>query len=214
METGCFMETLLELVDQYGYIAMFLFSWIVFLGLPVPNELAAAFAGYLSEWRHFNPYTSFLFMYSGLLSYGIFGFLIGKRFGSRLLLRLFKSSKTQGLIRKSETWIDKYGLFAISISYFIPGVRLVMPYIAGTGKGITLLKFMLYAAPSACIWAMVYFQIGRYFPVSFKSIVEEISLKAGLIAGLLASTILMYFFFQFLKRKYPSLIRKRVRYRK
>ncbi|WP_175991395.1 DedA family protein [Bacillus sp. Marseille-Q1617] len=208
------METLLDLVDQFGYIAMFLFSWIVFLGLPVPNEIAAAFAGYISEWRHFNPYTSFLFMYSGLISYGMFGFLIGKRYGTRLLLRFFKSSKTQGLILKSETWIDKYGLFAISISYFIPGIRLVMPYIAGTGKGITLLKFLLYAVPSAGIWALVYFQIGRYFPVSFQSIVEEVSLKAGMIAGVIVSAVLLYYFYLFLKKRYPSLTRKRIRYRK
>ncbi|MGR3764608.1 DedA family protein [Rossellomorea sp. NS-SX7] len=207
------MEILLDLVDQYGYIAMFLFSWIVFLGLPVPNEMAAAFAGYLTEWRHFNPYTSFLFMYSGLVSYGIFGFIIGKRFGTRLLLRFFKSSKTQGLIRKSETWIDKYGLFAISISYFIPGVRLVMPYIAGTGKGITFLKFMLYAAPSACIWALVYFQAGRYFPRSFQPMVEELSLKAGMTAGLILSAIMLFFLLRALRRKYP-LTRKRIRYRK
>ena len=178
-----------------------------------PNEMAAAFAGYLTEWRQFNPFTSFLFMYSGLVSYGIFGFLIGKRFGTRLLLRFFKGSKTQGLIRKSESWIDKYGLFAISISYFIPGVRLVMPYIAGTGKGITLLKFMLYAAPSACIWALVYFQAGRYFPRSFQPMVEELSLKAGMTAGFILLAIMLFFLLRSLRRKYP-LTRKRIRYRK
>ncbi|OIU71421.1 DedA family protein [Rossellomorea aquimaris] len=207
------METLLELVDQYGYIAMFLFSWIVFLGLPVPNEIAAAFAGYLSEWRHFDPYTSFLFMYSGLLSYGIFGYFAGDRFGTRLMIRKFKNGKMQFLMEKGENWIERYGSFAISISYFIPGVRLVMPYIAGTAKGITLIKFIVFAAPSAFVWALVYFQIGRYFPKSFRRIVEEVSLKAGIIAGVLVSCILLYVLLKFLKKKYPSFLRKRIRYR-
>jgi membrane-associated protein len=208
------MGTLLNLVDQYGYIAMFLFSWIVFLGLPVPNEIAAAFAGYLSEWRHFDPYTSFLFMYSGLLSYGIFGYSVGERFGTRLIIQKFKSPKIKVLIEKSENWIERYGAFAISISYFIPGVRLVMPYIAGTAKGITLVKFIVYAAPSAFVWALIYFQIGRYFPNSFRPIVEEVSLKAGIMAGVLLSSLLIYVFLKFLKRKYPSSFRKRIRYRK
>jgi membrane-associated protein len=211
---GCFMESLLHLVDQYGYIAMFLFSWIVFLGLPVPNEMAAAFAGYLSEWRQFDPYTSFLFMYLGLLSYGIFGFLIGSRFGTGLLIRLINGKRTAELIRKSEIWIDKYGLFAISISYFIPGVRLAMPYIAGTSKGISLFRFLLYAVPSAGIWALLYFQIGRYFPKSFQSIVEEISSKAGIAAILIFSAIVIYFMFQLLQNRYSSLRRKKIRYRK
>ncbi|MCA1053958.1 DedA family protein [Rossellomorea aquimaris] len=208
------MDYLLQLVDQFGYVAMFLFSWIVFIGLPIPNEMAAAFAGYLSEWRNFDPTTSFLFMYSGLISYGAFGFLLGKRFGTRLLQRLFKGRRKEGLIKKSREWMERYGLFAISISYFIPGVRLVMPYIAGTGKDITFVRFIIYATPSAGVWALVYFQIGRYFPKSFQSIVYEISSKAGLFAIFIFSCSLVYYVIFIVKKKAPIMKRKKLRYRK
>jgi membrane-associated protein len=211
---GDAMDVLLQLVDQFGYIAMFLFSWIVFLGLPVPNELAAALSGYLSEWRNFNPYTSFFFMYSGLISYGIFAFLNGRYFGTKLISRFMKGNKSRKLIDNGEKWINKYGPFAISFSYFIPGIRLFMPYIAGTSKGISFMKFLLFALPSAFVWGFVYFQIGRYFPKSFQGLLEEVSVKVGIIFTILFIGVIVYSIVFTLKKNPNTSKWKKVRYRK
>ncbi|MCA1058568.1 DedA family protein [Rossellomorea aquimaris] len=208
------MDFLLQLVDQYGYIAMFLFSWVVFLGLPVPNELAAALAGYLSEWRNFNPYTSFLFMYSGLISYGIFAFLNGRYVGTKLSSRMMNGNKSKRLIENGEAWINRYGPLAISFSYFIPGVRLFMPYIAGTSKGISFMKFLLYALPSAFVWGIIYFQIGRYFPKSFQVVLEEVSVKAGIFFVLLFLFMMISGLVFTIKKSNASTKWKKVRYRK
>ncbi|PFA70704.1 alkaline phosphatase [Bacillus sp. AFS015802] len=208
------MDVLLQLVDQFGYIAMFLFSWVVFLGLPVPNELAAALAGYLSEWRHFNPYTSFFFMYSGLISYGILAFLNGRYFGTRVTARMLNGDKSKKLIQNGELWLNKYGPLAISFSYFIPGVRLFMPYIAGASKGISLMKFLLFALPSAFVWGTIYFQIGRYFPKSFQRILEDVSVKAGIFFAILLMAMILYGLVITMKKGTPSPKWKKVRYRK
>ncbi|KPL59934.1 DedA family protein [Rossellomorea vietnamensis] len=208
------MDFLLHLVDQFGYIAMFLFSWVVFVGLPVPNELAAALAGYLSEWRHFNPYTSFFFMYSGLISYGIFAFMNGRYFGTKLTSRMRNGSKSKKLIENGEVWLNKYGPLAISFSYFIPGIRLFMPYIAGTTRGISFIKYLLYALPSAFVWGIIYFQIGRYFPKSFQALLEEVSLKAGIIFVILLIALIVYGLFFTMKKSTHTTKWKKVRYRK
>ncbi|PFG06136.1 DedA family protein [Bacillus sp. es.034] len=208
------MDFLLHLVDQFGYIAMFLFSWVVFVGLPVPNELAAALAGYLSEWRHFNPYTSFFFMYSGLISYGIFAFMNGRYFGTKLTSRMRNGNRSKKLIENGEAWLNKYGPLAISFSYFIPGIRLFMPYIAGTTRGISFMKYLLYALPSAFVWGIVYFQIGRYFPKSFQELLEEISLKAGVVFVILFVTLIIYGLIYTMKKSNTTTKWKKVRYRK
>jgi membrane-associated protein len=208
------MEFLLQLVDQYGYIAMFLFSWVVFLGFPVPNELAAALAGYLSEWRHFHPYTSFFFMYCGLITYGIFAFLNGRYVGTKLSSRMMNGNNAKKLIENGETWLIKYGPLAISFSYFIPGLRLFMPYIAGTSKGISFLKFLLYALPSAFVWGFIYFQIGRYFPKSFQGILEEVSIKAGVFFGILFIAMIIYGIVFTMKKSTATSKWKKVRFRK
>lgn len=208
------MDFLLELVDRFGYLAMFFFNWVVFLGLPVPNELAAALAGYLSEWRHFDPYTTFFCMYSGLISYGIFAFLNGRYFGSKVTSRMMKGNKSKKLIVSGENWLHKYGPLAISFSYFIPGVRLCMPYIAGASKGIPFMKFLLYALPSAFLWGLIYFQIGRYFPKSFPVVLEEMSVKAGIFIAILLIPIFIYGLILFMKKSTFSTRWKKVKYRK
>ncbi|MCR8847218.1 DedA family protein [Rossellomorea sp. SC111] len=208
------MDFLLHLVDQFGYIAMFLFSWVVFVGLPVPNELAAALAGYLSEWRHFNPYTSFFFMYSGLISYGTFAFMNGRYFGTKLTSRVRIGSKSKKLIENGEVWLNKYGPLAISFSYFIPGVRLVMPYIAGSIRGISFMKYLLYALPSAFVWGIVYFQIGRYFPKSYQALLKDVSVKAGIIFVIPLIALIIYGIFFTMKKSTNKTKWKKVRYRK
>jgi membrane-associated protein len=167
------MAFLIELVNDLGYFAMFIFSWLIFIGFPLPNEAAAAFSGVLTEWRGYSPFIAFTATYLGVISSGTFGYGMGKVAKTRLLHR-FEKAKSKILIKKGQAWLSKYGTAGISFSYFIPGIRLVMPYIAGA-SGISIGKFMLAAYPAALVWCMIYFQIGRFFPSTFSSIIENLS---------------------------------------
>ncbi|EDL66165.1 DedA family protein [Bacillus sp. SG-1] len=167
------MALLVELVNDLGYFAMFIFSWLVFVGFPIPNEAAAAFSGVLTEWRGYSPATAFTATYLGVISSGTFGYGLG-RWAKNFLLYRFEKTKSRKVIRKGQLWLEKYGAAGISFSYFIPGVRLFMPYIAGA-SGISSGKFMMAAYPAALLWCLIYFQIGRLFPSTFSAIVEHLS---------------------------------------
>jgi membrane-associated protein len=205
------MDFLWQLVDQFGYVSMFLFSWIILLGFPVPNEVAAALTGYLVERRGFNPYLSFFSMYAGLISYGLFGFGIGRVFGTKILYRFFHHKRVNNIVHKGESWIAKFGPLAISFSYFIPGVRLFLPYVAGASMKIPLWKFILFGFPAAFLWGLLYFQIGRLFPSSFLPILEGMSWKLAIVFGVLFILLAIYHIH---KRKSTSIKRRKIRLRK
>jgi membrane-associated protein len=167
------MALLIELVNDLGYFAMFIFSWLIFIGFPLPNEAAAAFSGVLTEWRGYSPVAAFTATYLGVISSGTFGYGIGRWAKVRIFQR-FEKAKSRRLIQKGQDWLEKYGAAGISFSYFIPGIRLFMPYIAGA-SGVSAGKFMLAAYPAAFVWCMIYFQIGRIFPSTFNVIIEHLS---------------------------------------
>jgi membrane-associated protein len=190
------MALLIELVNDLGYFAMFIFSWLIFIGFPLPNEAAAAFSGVLTEWKGYSPVAAFTATYLGVISSGTFGYGIG-RWAKTRILNKFEKNRSRKLIQKGQSWLEKYGAAGISFSYFIPGVRLFMPYIAGA-SGIPAGKFIFAAYPAAFVWCMIYFQIGRMFPSTFTIIIEHLSLAITLVISVLISIIGI---FSYRKRK-------------
>ncbi|MBM7584126.1 membrane protein DedA with SNARE-associated domain [Bacillus pakistanensis] len=157
------MNILLELTNDLGYFAMFAFSWLVFLGFPLPNEISTALAGAITEWRQYNPWIAFFSTYNGIVTSGIFGYRVGRMVGTNVILKRNKM-KSSALLNKSQEWLHHYGAISISFSYFIPGVRLFMPYIVGA-SGVSFGRFTVFAFPSAFIWCFLFFTMADIFLV-------------------------------------------------
>ncbi|WP_409250961.1 DedA family protein [Bacillus sp. SCS-153A] len=198
------MGLLLELVNDLGYFAMFIFSWLIFVGFPLPNEAAAAFSGVLTEWRGYSPVAAFAATYLGVISSGTFGYGLG-RWAKNFLLYRFEKAKSKKLIEKGRIWLEKYGAAGISFSYFIPGIRLFMPYIAGA-SGISAGKFILAAYPAALLWCFLYFQVGRIFPSTFSIIIEHLSIAITSVTLTIIGILSGIFYYK--KRKRASAIFK------
>lgn len=192
------MALLVELVNDLGYFAMFIFSWLIFVGFPIPNEAAAAFSGVLTEWKGYSPATAFTATYLGVISSGTFGYGLG-RWAKNFLLYRMEKTKSRKVIQKGQLWLEKYGAAGISFSYFIPGVRLFMPYIAGA-SGISSGKFIMAAYPAALLWCLIYFQIGRLFPSTFSTIVEHLSFAITSVTFIIIVILTGIFYFKKRKR--------------
>ncbi|MET0786823.1 MAG: DedA family protein [Paenisporosarcina sp.] len=165
---------LVELVQKYGYFSMFLFNWLLLFGLPIPNEVAASFTGVLTELNGFNAIIAFISAYLGLITATLFAFSIGKFFGPRLITRLNRTRMQRPISSFSE-FLAKRGNLAIGLSFFLPGIRWVMPYVVGANQ-ISYITFLTYAVPSSMIWMIIYFQLGRTFPYAYKVILENIQI--------------------------------------
>ncbi|PPA71831.1 DedA family protein [Jeotgalibacillus proteolyticus] len=181
------MDTALfdELTERFGYLSMFLFSWLLFFGLPLPNELAASFAGMITTELSYNPMIAFFSTYFGLISSATAAYGIGRLLGPRVE-RFLKKSRYLSNWQKGTSLLNRFGSSGIAISFFIPGVRWAMPYIVGLAKH-EFWKFCLFAYSAALIWTFIYFQIGRSFPLIYPEIIDNLKyfVPAGaIIVGL------------------------------
>lgn len=185
-----------ELSEQFGYLSMFLFSWLLFFGLPLPNELGAAFSGMISTDPSYNTIIAFSSTYLGLISSASAAYGIGRLLGPKIE-QFIKKSSLHAKWNRGISFLDRFGGWAIALSFFVPGVRWVMPYIAGVTNQ-RFWRFCLFAYPAAFIWAMIYFQIGRAFPLIYPEIIENLSYIVPVSAVLLG---IVLFLFQARKRK-------------
>jgi len=168
------LSILVELVQKFGYLSMFLFNWVLLFGLPIPNEVAASFTGVLTEVKGFNPYYSFISAYLGLLSATLFAYSIGRLIGPRLIRRLEQTRLHKPIYAFSQ-YLEKHGNIAIGFSFFLPGIRWAMPYVVGANQ-FPIKLFLKYSVLASFLWMMIYFQLGRAFPYAYKLILNNLQI--------------------------------------
>lgn len=176
----------MDLVKEYGYVSMFIFNWLLLFGMPIPNEVAAAFSGVLTEVSYFRPAYAFLSAYLGLITSNTFAYFIGRVLGERLLHRLEKT-RLNTVIDRFSLFLQKHGKWAISFSFFLPGIRWAMPYVVGANR-YPVFQYALYAYTAGFVWMFIYFNIGRTFPYAYQSILSHLQ---GFLVSVSAAVVVI-----------------------
>lgn len=164
------METWLELIQHYGYIASYLILTLGIIGLPVPDEVILTYLGYVTSLGKMNFFITFLTTFAGALSGISLSYLLGHKLGEPFLRKygpkFFIKEKT---IRRTNDLFRKYGSFVLFICYFIPGIRHVAAYLAGI-TSFSFKRFTLYAYSGAFIWILTFLTLGNRLGENWPSI--------------------------------------------
>lgn len=190
------------LLDQYGYGILFFSLFLEMLGLPLPGEMIMTYTG--------------LIVYNGNLSWPLcvavggagatagmtLAYWAGYRFGHPFLEKYgsrfhFGPDKLNGL----SGWFTRYGNKMLIIAYFIPGVRHLTGYFAGTAR-LPFRKFAAYAYSGAAFWVFLFITIGKCLGPQWQTYHDTISLYM-LAFGL--SSALACLLFSFIKKHRHSL---------
>lgn len=154
-------ELLLTIIEEVGYVALFLVLCLGLIGLPIPNEAVVMTGGALSAAGVLSPVPAFIMTFLGICSAMTFGYSIGRFAGSKLSNWFSRKKNISKFIVKSEQLGQKYGGYAISISLCLPFLRHVTPYVMGFNK-MLFRRFIMFAYPSAFVWTLSYFIIGTF----------------------------------------------------
>ncbi|MEE3956098.1 DedA family protein [Peribacillus frigoritolerans] len=152
-----------QLIENYGYVAIFIVLALGLFSIPIPDEVLVLLVGYLTKIGMLHYSFSLLAVFSGSLIGMLVSYGLGKRVGRPLLDWLGKWFRLSGILRgKAENWIEKYGALAIIVSYFVPGMRHVVGYFCGI-LPLPLKTYTLYAGTSAFLWSLLFLTVGRIF---------------------------------------------------
>ncbi len=164
------METWLDLIQHYGYVASYFILTLGIIGLPVPDEVILTYLGYITSLGKMNFYLTFLTTFAGALSGITLSYLLGGKLGEPFLRKygpkFFIKEKT---IARTNDLFRKYGSFVLFICYFIPGIRHVAAYLAGI-TNFSFKRFILYAYSGAFIWITTFLTLGNRLGENWVSI--------------------------------------------
>lgn len=153
-------QQVLAWIAQYGYLAVFLLLALGIVGVPIPDETLLTFTGYLIYKGHLLPWLAFGSALGGSASGITVSYALGRRFGIKLIHRFGKYLHlTPERVERAHQWFERIGHWALTFGYFIPGVRHLTAYAAGT-SGLEPHRFATFAYLGSVLWVTTFLSLG------------------------------------------------------
>jgi membrane protein DedA with SNARE-associated domain/rhodanese-related sulfurtransferase len=147
----------------YGYVLLFAWVLVEQLGIPLPAAPVLLAAGALSAQHEFNFLLALLAGLAASLMADSSWFLIGRRYGHRVLRILCKLSLEPTIcVRRTQNSFGRRRAITVMIAKFVPGLATLAPPVAGQ-NGMDFGSFVFFDAIGAVAWLSALMAAGRFF---------------------------------------------------
>ncbi len=166
------MDTLLQLMESYGYIAMFVAMALENANIPIPSEVVLGFAGFLISQQIFSFWTTFAVACVAGLVGSVISYWLGSYGGRPLLLKYGKYIFfNERKFRMAEDLFNKYGGIAVIICRCLPGVRTFISFPAGVAR-YPFWKFILFTIIGTIPWTLLLVWAGSLLGSHWQDLIQ------------------------------------------
>lgn len=176
-------------ITEYGYLAIFVLLIFGIVGLPVPDETLLTFTGYLIYRCELSMPLAFAAAVAGSASGMTISYALGRSFGLALLHRFGKHVHlTPERLARAHAWFERIGHWALTVGYFIPGVRHLTAYAAGMTE-VAPHQFALFAYSGTVLWVTAFLSLGYFLGERWKMV--ELHVERYLVGLSIALAVLL-----------------------
>jgi len=185
---------IVELVEQLGYLGIFIMMFLESTFFPFPSEVAMIPAGFLASKGDMNLILAIVIGTTGSLTGALFNYYLARKYGRKGVLKFGKYFFfTEEKLEKMEKFFVDHGSFSTFVARLIPGVRQLVSLPAGLSK-MPLDKFALHTTLGAGLWVTVLALLG-YFLGENDALIKEYLHQIVLVTlGLIAIASGIYIF--------------------
>ncbi len=187
-------DFVLNLINQYGYFGMFLGMVLEAVIIIIPSEAILATGGILASKKIFSFQMAFLIGLLGSVFCAIviyfMGYIGGKSFIKKYGKYFFMKEED---IEKSDSWFNKYGLYAALIGRNFPIVRTLISLPIGIMR-LSFTKFLLYTTIGSIPWTFVFVYVGYALGSNWVIIDKYVSRLKTPIKFLILLLVVSYFY--------------------
>lgn len=199
-------EFILSMMNQFGYIGVFLLIAIENIFPPIPSEVILLFGGFMTTYSELSIIIMIIFATLGSLIGAIILYYIGRLLNKERLKKII-SGRIGRILRlknsdidKADQWFDTKGNKTVFFCRFIPIVRSLISIPAGMSE-MPLGKFFLYTTFGSLIWNSVLIVIGALVGEKWESILNIFDTYSHIVLILLIIIFLIAIYFFYNKKK-------------
>ena len=189
-------ELVLSVMNQYGYLGVFLMIAIENIFPPIPSEVILLFGGFMTTYTKLNIVVMVLAATAGSVVGAIALYYIGKIFNKERLKKLI-SGKLGKILRlktsdidKADEWFDTKGNKTVFFCRFVPLIRSLISIPAGMSE-MPIPKFLLYTTIGSLIWNFVLILVGSLVGENWENIVNIFDTYSHIIVAILAVLVIL-----------------------
>ncbi len=196
-------EFILTIMEQFGYIGVFLLIAIENIFPPIPSEVILLFGGFMTTYTKLNIVIMIIAATLGSILGAIVLYYIGKIFNKDRLKKII-SGKIGKILRlknsdidKADKWFDTKGNKTVFFCRFIPIVRSLISIPAGMSE-MPMGKFLVYTTFGSLIWNTVLVAIGSIVGENWTSILTIFDTYSSIVVVVIAIifVICVYLFYR------------------
>lgn len=195
---------LTELVEDYGYLAIFVAMFLEGMCIPVPSELVMGFAGFMVFQGKFSLLGAILAGWLGSLSGSFTIYLLARKGGRKFLYRWGHMVQlTPSRLDMIGEWFTKYGPPLIIPWRQLPVIRTKISIAAGL-MDTRYTIFTAYTALGIAIWCTLSVSLGYYFGQSWQkllAIFTQLGHYVIIAIIILFASLVVFFLYTRRKRK-------------
>jgi membrane-associated protein len=143
-----FLDWLTSVPTAALYAALAAVSAVENIFPPIPADTVVAFGSFLAARGHGTAIGAFLATLAGNLGGAMVMFAVGRRYGAATVERRLGSARSAGRLH---ALYGKFGMLALFVSRFIPGVRALVPPFAGALR-LSPIRTAIVIGTASAIW--------------------------------------------------------------
>ena len=203
------MDQILSLIEQYGYLIVFLGVLLESSGVPIPGETILIASGALVQRGHLDLGDAILFGILGAVVGDQIGYWVGREGGRPFVLRWGRYLNiTPERLKRTEEFFERHGGEAVFLARFVAGLRVFGALAAGISR-MRWRTFFFYNALGGATWAMAVIMVGYLLGGSL-DLVERWAGRASILLGfLLALVLVFYLSYQWVEKHRALLVKER-----
>jgi len=187
MDVDSIIEWLRGLPPAGIYIALWFTTYIENVFPPSPSDVVMLFIATLIGVGTIGHIPAITIATLGSVMGFLTAFIIGRRYGRRLVESGKLPFITESSVTKVDSWFAKYGYWVIVANRFLAGTRAVISFFAGMSK-LDLKKTTILAAASALAWNVAIIELGAFLGQNWQEgvgILRQYGLVVTIILGAL-----------------------------
>jgi membrane protein DedA with SNARE-associated domain len=154
---------------------------------PFPSDIVLAFGSFIGARGSGTALGIFAATWTGNVSGAMIVYGLGRRYGAQRLERRLAGEHAESRHAKLRLLFHRYGMLAVFVSRFVPGVRAVVPAFAGALR-LPVFRTATMMGSASAVWygfiTYVAFRVGADWP-QFRAMIAQYSRTAALVATLL-----------------------------
>lgn len=150
-------EMIIEIMNNFGYLGVFLLIAIENVFPPIPSEVILLFGGFMTTFSDMNIVGVIIASTLGSILGAIILYYIGKILNKERLKKIITSKPGKILrlkpedIDKADNWFDTKGNKTVFFCRFVPIIRSLISIPAGMSE-MPMKKFLIYTTAGSLIW--------------------------------------------------------------